>query len=451
MRIPFLNRITVGFSLIYIIMVSSLYLSVRTSKELYQNYDWIEHTHEVINQLDRIVIVLFKTSADARGYYILPNRNTHHLYVEDTSNLWSVMKELQLKTRSNPIQQENIKVLNGLINERLTIIDEFWIKGNRKDFETISLAFERTNSSNEKIFRLHKKMTTLEKDLMEARKKLASDDVIKSKNYNLISAIGTFFLGLLFIYVLRKDLNRRKLIENDLRDLNENKNKFFSIISHDLRGPIYAAQQLSEIISEKQYNVNEEEKASMTDMLKASIKKVSSLLEDLLEWSKIQMERIEFKSEPLNLKTITNDAIDRYRTMIENKRLTIHNLVSDDCKVFGDPYMLSTILRNLINNAIKFTKEDKNIFISCNEKGFDFFEVVVRDEGIGMSKSVQEKLFRLGIKQSTKGTSQEVGTGLGLIIVKEFVDKQGGTIMVESKEGKGSIFTFTIPKSHEAN
>jgi signal transduction histidine kinase len=446
MRIPFLNTITVGFILIYFIMVSSIYLSVKTSKELYQSYDWIEHTYEVINQLDRLVIVIFKTSADGRGYYIFPNSDNNNLFVEDTLKLWRAMGDLQIQTRDNPIQQENIRQLNGLIRERISIINRFWIKGKHKDLETITLGFEVTNQSNSKIFALHKKMTAHEKRLLEERKNLASSDVIKSKNYNLIAGTGTFFLGILFIYVLRKDLIRRKVIENELRELNDNKNKFFSIISHDLRGPIYAAQQLSEIITEKQYQVNEKEKANMTDMIKHSIKKVSSLLEDLLEWSKIQMERIEYKSEPLNLKEIVNDSIDRYRAMIVNKRLEVHNLISDDCKVLGDSYMVSTIMRNLINNAIKFTKEDRNIFISCKSNLSDFYEISVKDEGIGISKNNQDKLFKLGIKQSSIGTSKEVGTGLGLILVKEFVEKQKGKIKVESEEGKGSTFIFTLPK-----
>jgi signal transduction histidine kinase len=108
--------------------------------------------------------------------------------------------------------------------------------------------------------------------------------------------------------------------------------------------------------------------------------------------------------------------------------------------------MVSTIMRNLINNAIKFTKEDRNIFISCKSNLSDFYEISVKDEGIGISKNNQDKLFKLGIKQSSIGTSKEVGTGLGLILVKEFVEKQKGKIKVESEEGKGSTFIFTLPK-----
>src|SRR6185312_16334263 len=164
-----------------------------------------------------------------------------------------------------------------------------------------------------------------------------------------------------------------------------------------------------------------------------------------LDWARVQMNQIEFSSQILNLHAIVQEVIDRFHPVLLNKKITIHNFIDDTIEVDGDKHMLSTILRNLIGNAVKFTNSHKNIFLSSDYNEEGLVEIRVRDEGIGITKKIKEGLFKPGYRTSTKGTFEESGTGLGLILCKEFVEKQGGKIRVETQEGKGATFIFTIP------
>lgn len=249
-----------------------------------------------------------------------------------------------------------------------------------------------------------------------------------------------------------KDITERKKQEQDLlryteelKELNATKDKFFSIIAHDLKNPFHGILGLAELLVED-YNIKtKEQMAEYSKLILNAAKKGYNLLENLLEWSRSKTGRIIVNKKHLNLNNIIIDIIALHENLARQKAIHIAINSEKEYFVFADENMLRTILRNLISNAIKFTDIKGNINI--NAKEFDnYIELEVKDNGIGMSSEDINLLFRIDATVVGTGTSGEKGTGLGLILCKEFVEINGGTIRVISESGKGSSFIFTIPK-----
>ena len=232
--------------------------------------------------------------------------------------------------------------------------------------------------------------------------------------------------------------------ENRLKELNESKYKFFSIISHDLRSPFNSLLGLSELLKNEIDEFSKEEIQLFSTNIYNSAKHLLNLVDDLLEWSRIQAGKIEYEPSECDLFVIVNSIITLLNGNAAKKKIEIENLVKKDSNVYADEYMLNSIIQNLIANAIKFTGEGGKIFISKKIKD-EMAEISIRDTGIGIEEEEINKLFVIGGKRSSPGTANEKGTGIGLILSKELVEKHGGKIWVESKLGEGSVFRFTIP------
>lgn len=241
-----------------------------------------------------------------------------------------------------------------------------------------------------------------------------------------------------------KNEEKIKEINSELTESNKTKDKFFSIISHDLRGPLSGLMQLLEILADEFSSLEEQEKFRLISEAATSAKGTYNLMENLLEWSRIQSGKMEYQPERINLIQLINDVTSIYNQNIKIKQIILETSVQKDIAVFTDKKMIETVLRNLISNAIKFTYPKGSISLA-SEKNDDFVIVKIRDTGVGISDEELPNLFRLDVSHSTKGTENESGTGLGLILCKELVERQGGKIWIESKINEGSTFNFTIP------
>jgi PAS domain S-box-containing protein len=255
--------------------------------------------------------------------------------------------------------------------------------------------------------------------------------------------------------VIFQDITERKRAEEELKenniqlkDLNATKDKFFSIIAHDLRGPVNNIVGFSDLLEENHLRYTHEKLSQIIKLMNISANKTYTLLENLLLWSKSQRDKISFNPQTYKCKELIYEVLDEMQHLAFAKNLSINsNKNSKTYPLKIDKNMFKTILRNLISNAIKFTNEGGEIFIGCGKTTNNEVIFFVKDTGIGIDQATINKLFKLDHNITTEGTNKEKGTGLGLILCKEFVEKHGGKIWVESKVNEGSTFTFSFPLS----
>lgn len=232
---------------------------------------------------------------------------------------------------------------------------------------------------------------------------------------------------------------------DELRKLNATKDKFFSIIAHDLKNPFHSIMGFSDLLTRSYNNIEEEKKKEFIKLINDSSSSAYSLLENLLNWARTQTNRIKYNPSNIDLAAIAKEVFQMMSVNAENKNIRLkHPENFSEVYAFADYNMVYTVIRNLTSNALKFTEPGDEVIIYTREKG-DRIEVSISDTGLGMSKEEQAKLFRLDEFHTTPGTSGEAGTGLGLIVCRDFILKHGGDIAVESKKGKGSTFKFTLP------
>ncbi|MFA9390395.1 MAG: ATP-binding protein [Prolixibacteraceae bacterium] len=244
-----------------------------------------------------------------------------------------------------------------------------------------------------------------------------------------------------------RNIDKRKKLEFELRDINATKDKFFSIISHDLRSPFASVVSLLDLMAENSYNYSPDELNHFTQSALKTAKSTYQLLENLLEWSRLQRGVLPFDPENIQLKEFFNSCDPSTFEMAEKKLITISIDTPENLMVFADTVMLHSIFRNLVTNAIKFTNEGGKIYINTEFHKENTILISVKDNGIGMDATRLNNLFRVGINVSRPGTNDEPSSGLGLILCKEFVEKHGGKIWVESEIGRGSTFYFTLPQN----
>jgi signal transduction histidine kinase len=247
--------------------------------------------------------------------------------------------------------------------------------------------------------------------------------------------------------------NELDILNTKLVELNSTKDKFFSIIAHDLKNPLGSFKVVTNLMHENYNDFDENERIEYIELMKNSSNNLYALLENLLEWSRSQSGKIEFIPVEIDLKFLVDNTINLLKTSFENKNISIVSNIDDSLIVNADSNMINTVLRNLISNAVKFTPIDGKIEIGAafqpseGSKPSEGYTVIyVKDIGVGMDEKIRNKLFRIDTYVTNIGTAGEKGTGLGLILCKEFVEKHGGKIWVESEEGKGSTFYFSLPK-----
>lgn len=233
--------------------------------------------------------------------------------------------------------------------------------------------------------------------------------------------------------------------EEKLRELNAQKDKFFSIIAHDLRSPFSATLGFSELLLDQIKKNDYEGIEEYAKIIHTSSKNAMDLLMNLLEWARTKLGSINYELKEFEFATLVNQVSAQLKDASDQKNITLKNTISTSLFVNADINMIATVIRNLVSNAIKFTHDGGEITISAEEKANEVI-VAVKDTGLGISPERIKKLFRIDSNSSTSGTKDEKGTGLGLVLCKEFIDKHNGRIWVDSEPGKGSTFYFSISR-----
>ncbi|MGE5353595.1 MAG: ATP-binding protein [Acidobacteriota bacterium] len=390
---------------------------------------------------EAFLFMIFNESKDAL-FIINPKTNMIESCNKAAVEMFEVQDKLELLNqfgahyRKSPIGENELKRLDAVLDAEGDWAGEveYISKAGRTFWGAVSLNAFEFNSEMHRLYRVtditqSKKSGQILKNYAEALEES------KSRLYSLTSEL------------LLKN-NELKKSEAALRDLNANKDKFFSILAHDMRSPFSGLLGMSQYLADYQDLIPQGEIKDIADSIYASARKIYGLLNNLLEWSRLQMGKIEFLPSAVNLLEIADEIVELLLPNAECKSIFIKNKIGNDIHIYADQNMISTIFRNLISNAIKFTGVGGEVTISAKATD-QFAEICVADTGIGMDDEVKNKIFRIDSKYSTKGTLGEEGTGLGLVLCRELVEKNHGNIYVESQPGQGTKFTFTLPLLQE--
>jgi len=246
----------------------------------------------------------------------------------------------------------------------------------------------------------------------------------------------------------KKNSEAIKVYTEQLKELNQTKDKFFSIIAHDLKSPFQSLLGLSEMLTSPDSDLSLEEKEEYIQTLFTLLKNQYELLQNLLEWGAMQIGKSEYKPLKLNLSEVVEEKIGLLSKNANNKSISIVSEISKDVFVLSDRHIIGSVLQNFIANAIKFTNRGGKIKIQSEYEN-DFVVTTVEDNGVGISKEALANIYSLDSVHTTEGTAGELGTGLGVMLCKEMIERNGGSLKIESELGKGTKVIFTIPASKD--
>lgn len=327
--------------------------------------------------------------------------------------------------------------------------------------QMLNLSVEDLLANNETIFK------AIHPDDLDGFRTLSQDGIFQHRPFNWKGRIvadgnikwmhfrstpemlgngDTLWHGLINDITERVNAEQEISLKNEeLSNLVAEKDRFFSIVAHDLRSPFNALLGVTQLLDDDLPNMKPDEAHRMVSSLKRSALSVYNLLENLLEWSRITRGNTSFDPESIILQTKIDEFLQPVLESANKKRIEISYIVPDELVVFADLHMMGSIIRNLASNAVKFTPKNGKVILVAHAIGDQSIEISIKDTGIGMNKSILKKLFNIDRNNNRRGTDGESSSGLGLIICKEFVEKHGGRIWAESEEGKGSTFYFTLP------
>ncbi len=252
------------------------------------------------------------------------------------------------------------------------------------------------------------------------------------------------FSGGILIRSLLYSIERHRFTR-ELEEMSKSKDRFFSIISHDLRSPFHGLAQITAHLAEHGEELSSEERRKYAVAVRDTVGRLYNLAENLLQWSGSQSGKIPFSPEPIDLHFQAHSVLSLFTETARRKDVTVINAVDRNISVTADQNMLNTILRNLVANGIKFTPAGGRVVVAAECRPEDIL-VRVEDSGVGIPRDRIGELFRIDSKHTSTGTAGELGTGLGLIVCREFVERNGGTIRIESDEGAGTRVLFTLPR-----
>ncbi|MFA6598424.1 MAG: tetratricopeptide repeat-containing sensor histidine kinase [Ignavibacteriaceae bacterium] len=335
-----------------------------------------------------------------------------------------------------------------LISESLRFTAEFYELTNRFDSALVYLkqhhALKDSINEAENFSKLASIETLYQFEKTERENRILLQDVEGQKKQMYFLVIITLLIFVLaFVFVIKN--KKLKTINTELKELHAMKDTFFRIIAHDLRAPFNTVFGLTDALLEDYQSLSENEKHQFIEHIASASKQSYQLLENLLLWARTNTGRMEFNPKDYQLKALVNETIELLGPTAQNKNIQLLATIPESMHIAADAEMLKTVLRNLVSNSIKFSNEKEGIVKITAAQVDNKIHVEISDNGIGMPEKVQQNLFRIDKTSSTAGTKGEKGTGIGLLLCKEFVDKHGGTISVESKLNEGTTFIISFP------
>lgn len=391
-------------------------------------------SYEVDNEIYSIAIMRDVTELELAQKALRESEENYRTLVNTSPDAIVVM---DTKEKLTLVNQSAIEMF-GYSSSKKIIGKNYFDFVSKDDHRKLKLISEEIFSND---YIVNRELEMVKKDGMKFPIELSAS-VIKDFNGNPKGVVA-----------IMRDITKRKQDEYQLRkyaeeqaELNATKDKFYSIIAHDLRSPFQTLLGYSDMLRSNINNLQQDKIFSYSDNIHKATTETFSLLEDLLQWTGSQTGRIKSVPEMIYVIELFYSVIKIFKETAKSKDITLYSNVIEDLFIYADRNMITTILRNLVSNAIKFTKRNGQIILDAKENESSII-ISVKDTGIGIEKENVKKLFKIDSTYSTRGTEKEKGTGLGLIICKEFAEKNDGSLIVESYPGKGSTFMLKLPKA----
>lgn len=441
-----LFKLIFGLAMSVVLLLASVGYSYRGSKGVYQTNTLIEHTDSIITQLQLLGIRLDNCEWSVRAYAASKDITFLYDYENSRKATRTYLESIENLTKGDSLQSQRVVQLQMLLEERFLFLDKAIAieKGDMVDKKGFPSRRFKANQIRNKIVEVSKKLKEDFESTLNQRKQESKKLLNNAQTANGLAVIlGCFIAGLLGIAVF-KDVSEREKTEQQLRVLNDQKSQFFSIISHDLRGPTRNTTLLLEMMEDARYTTSKEDAQNMARLALESARQTQKLVEDLLTWGRLQMDQLAIVSTRFQPYEIVEKVCQSLYPAALLKGITVENKVPHNLLIQADSNMVETVIRNLVSNAIKFTPGSGSVKVVAGQFG-QFVELTVEDSGIGMSEETIEKIFSFHTKHTTKGTAGEPGTGLGLAFCREFVERNGGNIHVDSQIGQGSRFNVRLP------
>ena len=458
------------FVLGFVILTISVIHDILVSNQILQRNYWFPLGILAFVFLQAYLLASRFTFTFSRAEVISKQLNYLNLHLEKivderTEKLKNTNDLLQQKNQEVSKQSNQLELMNKELKKLSVAASEtdngIIITDKNGEIEWVNKGFEKMYGFS--LSELHNKlgynlknagrsenMSSLFQQVIDEKKSVNYESEVEAKDGKIVQVQTTLTPILdsngeiIYMVAIDTDISEIKEVQNELSKTISAKNKLFSIIAHDLRNPFNSLLGLTEIIVAQYDTLNPEELLQFIRDLNNASKRTYTLLTNLLDWSRSQRNNIELKPEMHNLKELAYDSIDAFLDMFETKNIELHINIPSDFAVYVDKPTIETVFRNLISNAVKFTPKNKNMYFNASVADSKI-EIEIRDEGVGIPEENLKSIFLLEGQYSTVGTEQEKGTGLGLILCKDFIDKNGGEISVSSEVGKGSSFKILLP------
>lgn len=413
----------------------------------HSDFQQINYSYQIINEIKETVQTVYVCESNVRGYALTQQTDFIKNYDFLQDSVQRQIRSLE-KLTVNTRYQHQIHQFRRMIEERFRLLDTVITLANSQHSfvnkpEQLSLVY-RGRELMAQIHNVEVRIQNSEEKLLNPGRRRAQASIRKTFIITGCAALAGLLISLQIGLIVHQYMGKQRELNENLLEINEQKNRFFSIIGHDLRGPIHSANTLLNIIRNQDEALSPADRMRFMDGAIETISQSTKLLDNLLLWGRSQLNHLSFNPEPVSVRQMADEILTLLAPIAEQKEITLTNEVPEQVYVHADAPMLGMVLRNLVSNAIKFTLPGGQVCIKSVKKA-QSTEIQVCDTGIGIPDDVLTQLFQINTKYTSAGTHGERGTGLGLILCQEYIRKHKGTIEVQSILGKGSQFNIKLP------
>ena len=433
------KTVLTGFVIVLALLGIVGAVSQRTIHGLIDDSQWVAHTHEVLEQLQRISFQVTQAEAAVRGFVITGDSRLESQYVVDRTDTAPLIADLRFKTSDNPDEQEHIAHLEALINERFAILDQAVSSRKSGGLDAV-LALSKNSKGlaiSSEIANLITQMRTQESRLLAERSQKEEQSARSAFEVVLLAVFLGMIAVLASVLLAFRDLQRR-------REVDRLKSEFVSVVSHELRTPLTSIHGSLGLLASGLLGSDKGKR--MLEIAVTNTDRLIRLINDILDIEKLESGAVQMHRTTCNAGELIQRSVDVMRAMAEEHKIRV-TVGECNAPVDADCDRVVQCLTNLLSNAIKFSDPGGTVQLKARTSG-DYVEFEVRDQGRGIPAEKRESIFERFHQVDASDSRRKGGTGLGLAITRSIVQQHGGRIWVESQPGSGSAFFFTIPHAH---